>query len=217
MRRAVRFERIRQAPKILLKMLPACKALKTRAAEKHFWTPIPPSPNRSPIQFTTPERDKGRIWSWEDRTQVEGEKVFWRSAIAEARKKAALAAKKREANPNLFDRPQDLMGGPRRGSVDDKLRQIILHTELPLTGFTVRLFLENEAPQIGSGYRKVLCQFRGKNVALHHAGHTQTMKRGVFKELIAANKRYRIKARRPQLKLVVSNPPKLDERVSDAA
>ncbi|HEX2379213.1 MAG TPA: hypothetical protein VHI74_00530 [Methyloceanibacter sp.] len=44
-----------------------------------------------------------------------------------------------------------------------------------------------------------------------------TIWRDVFKDLVAANKRYRIKARRPQLKLVVSNPPKLDERVSDAA
>ena len=35
--------------------------------------------------------------------------------------------------------------------------------------------------------------------------------------LLNANKRYRIKSQRPQIKLVVSNPPKFDERVSDAA
>src|SRR5262245_8663959 len=78
--------------------LPASKPLKTNGAEKHLWTPIPPRPNGSPIQFTTPEGEKGRIWSWEDRTQIEGEEVFWRSAVAKAKKEAARAAKEREAN-----------------------------------------------------------------------------------------------------------------------
>jgi hypothetical protein len=41
--------------------LPASKPLKTNGAEKHFWTPIPHDA-RSPIHFTTPEGDKGRIW-----------------------------------------------------------------------------------------------------------------------------------------------------------
>jgi hypothetical protein len=44
-----------------------------------------------------------------------------------------------------------------------------------------------------------------------------TIWRDVFKNLVAANKRYRIKARRPHLKLVISNPPKFDGSVSDAA
>jgi hypothetical protein len=43
--------------------LPGSKALKTKGAEKHLWPPIPPAPTESPIQFTTPEGDKGRIWS----------------------------------------------------------------------------------------------------------------------------------------------------------
>jgi hypothetical protein len=195
----------------------ASKPLKIKDAGRQIWTPIPPGPNRSPIQFTTPERNKGRIWSWEARIQIKGEEVFWRSAIAKAKKEAALAAKERQTNRSRFDKPVDLMGGAQRGPVGRKLRQTILDTGLPLPGFTVRLFLKDEAPQIGSGYRKVLCQFRGKSVVLHHAGHTQAIKREVFKELIAANKRYLIKAQRPQLKLVVSNPPKFDERVSDAA
>ena len=48
---------------------------------------------------------------------------------------------------------------------------------------------------------------------LHHNGRTATMKRDAFKALLARNKR----PKRPQLKLVVSNPPKLDGRFSDAA
>jgi hypothetical protein len=69
----------------------------------------------------------------------------------------------------------------------------------------------------------VLCQFRRNKICLYHYREdgqwmrSTTIWRDVFKDLVAANKRYRIKARRPQLKLVVSNPPKLDERVSDAA
>ena len=189
--------------------------MKTKGAEKHLWTPIPPRPIGSPIQFTTPEGDKGRIWSSEDRTQIEGEEVFWGSAVAKA-KNEARAAKEREANAK-FDRPADLMGGSQRTPVDRGLRQAIFDAELSLSGFTVRLFLKDEAPRIGSGYRKLLCQFRGKKVVLHHAGYMQAIKREVFKALIAANRRYRIEPQRPQLKLVVSNPPKFDERVSDAA
>ena len=127
------------------------------------------------------------------------------------------ALKRRQNNRSQFDRPVDLVAGTQRGSVGRKLRQLILHTELPLRGFTVRLILQDEAPQIGSGYRKVVCQFRGKKVILQHSGYAQVIKRDTFKELVAANKRYRMEAQRPQLKLVVSNPPKLDERVSDAA
>ena len=195
--------------------LPASKALKTKGARKHFCAPIPPGRNSSPIRFTTPEGDKGRISTWEGRSPVRGEEVFWRSAIAEAKVQTAL--KRRQNNRSQFDRPVDLVAGTQRGSVGRKLRQLILHTELPLRGFTVRLILQDEAPQIGSGYRKVLCQFRGNKVVLHHGGYMQAIKREVFKALIAANKRYRIEPQRPQLKLVVSNPPKLDERVSDAA
>jgi hypothetical protein len=54
-------------------------------------------------------------------------------------------------------------------------------------------------------------------VVLHHAGYSQAINRDVFKEVIGANKRHRIEAQRPQLKLVVNNPPKFDEGVSDAA
>jgi hypothetical protein len=201
--------------------LPASKTLKTKGAEEHLWTPIPPGPNRSPIQFTTPEGDKGRIWV-SDRKDREGEDVYWRSAIAEAKKRAASAAMS-EANRSRFDSPVDLLNGRQRGRV--KLRKAILDTELvpPLKGFLVRLYFELEAPDIGCGQRLVLCQFRGKKIRLYHYREdgqwmrSTTVRRDVFKDLVAANKRRRIKAQRPQLKLVVSNPPKFDERVSDAA
>jgi hypothetical protein len=199
--------------------LPASKALKTKGAQKHLWTPIRPGPNRSPIQFITPEGDKGRIWV-SDRKDREGEDVYWRSAIAEAKKRAALAAKESKANRHS---PVDLVNGRLRGKVE--LRKAILDAELvpPLKGFLVRLYFELEASDIGCGHRLVLCQFRGNKVCLYHCREdgqwtrSTTIWRDVFKNLVAANKRYRIKARRPQLKLVISNPRKFDERVSDAA
>jgi len=196
--------------------------LKTKGAKKNFWTSIPPGPNRFPIQFTTPEGNKGRIWA-SGRKDRDGEDVYWRSAIAEAKKRAAKAAKKSEANRSRFDSPVDLVNGRLRGRVE--LRKAILDSELvpPLQGFLVRLYFELEAPEIGCGQRLVLCQFRGNKVRLYHHledgqwMHSTTIWRDVFKGLVAANKRYRIEAQRPQLKLVVSNPPKFDERVSDAA
>jgi hypothetical protein len=232
MRRAIRFERVRQAPKYCSKCarrgdgrsrgLPASKALKTKGAGKHSWTPIAPGPNRSPIQFTTPEGDKGRIWL-SDRKDREGEDLYWRSAIAEARKRGALAVKETEANRSRFDSPVDLVNGRLPGKVE--LRKAILDNELvpPLKGFLVRLYFELGAPDIGCGQRLVLCQFKGEEVRLYHYHedgqwmHSTTISRDVFKDLVAANKRHRIKAKRPQLKLVVSNPPKFNERVSDAA
>jgi hypothetical protein len=115
------------------------------------------------------------------------------------------------------------VNGRLRGKVE--LRKSILETELvpPLNGFLVRLYFELEAPDIGCGQRLMLCQFRGNKVCLYHYRvdgqwmRSTTVPRDVFRDLVVANKRYRIKAQRPQLKLVVSNPPKLDERVSDAA
>ena len=81
------------------------------------------------------------------------------------------------------------MNGTQRGRVE--LSQSILDTELapPLRGFRVRLMPQDEAPAIGSGQRLVTCQFRGTKVVLHHAGYTATIKRDVFKELVAANRR----------------------------
>ena len=73
--------------------------------------------------------------------------------------------------------------------------------------------LEMEAPVIGCGNRLVTVQFRTvkrkkkveKRVVLHCAGYTATIRREVFKELVASNKRCR-KRDKPTLRLVVSNP-----------
>ena len=80
----------------------------------------------------------------------------------------------------------------------------------PIKGFPVRLMFEMEAPVIGCGHRLVTVQFRTRKkkkveklVVLHCAGYTATIRREVFKELVASNKRYRNK---PTLRLVVSNP-----------
>ena len=68
-----------------------------------------------------------------------------------------------------------------------------------------------EAPVIGCGNRLVTVQFRTRKkkveklVVLHCAGYTATIRREVFKELVASNKRYR-KRSKPTLRLVVSNP-----------
>ena len=124
--------------------------MKTKGAEKHFWTSIPPGPNRSPIQFTTLEGDKGRIWV-SDRKDREGEDVYWRSAIAEAKKRAALAAKESEANRSRFDSPVDLVNGRLRGRVE--LRKAILDTKLvpPLKGFLVRPKGDRTNPRVRRG------------------------------------------------------------------
>ena len=85
----------------------------------------------------------------------------------------------------------------------------------PIKGFPVRLMFEMEAPIIGCGNRLVTVQFRTRKkkkveklVVLHCAGYTATIRREVFKELVASNRRYR-QRRRPTLRLVVSNPPRL--------
>jgi hypothetical protein len=51
--------------------------------------------------------------------------------------------------------------------------------------------LQDEAPNLGCGYRSVLCQFRRKAVLLHHAGYRSRMKREAFRQLVASNKRWR--------------------------
>jgi hypothetical protein len=118
--------------------------LKTKGAKTDIWTPIPPCETASPIPFTTPEGEKGRIWTKADRTRVKGEEVYWLVNIAEAIKIRDREAKERAAKRSIFDQPVDL-----------KLRKIILDTELapPLKGFWVNLMFQDQAPDIGSGQR----------------------------------------------------------------
>ena len=82
-------------------------------------------------------------------------------------------------------------------------------------GYKVRLYIEaeEELQALGCGWRNVIVELDGPQVRLHHNGRTATLKRDAFKALLTRNKR----PRRRKLKLVVSNPPKLNERVSDAA
>jgi hypothetical protein len=52
-----------------------------------------------------------------------------------------------------------------------------------LKGFRVRICVEaeKELQIFGCGWRIVTCQFRGKNVLLHHNSNTARMKRNAFK------------------------------------
>jgi hypothetical protein len=148
-----------------------------------------------------------------------GDSLHWRVQVAEAIKIAETETKERGTGLN---KPADLVGGRYwKSRVGKALRKRILETELqrPPTGFRVRLCFNDEVPAIGSGWRVVTCQFRGDRVILHHAGHKTTIKRDVFKERVAATRRCieRNGPKRPQLTLVVSNPPKFDEGLSDVA
>ena len=83
----------------------------------------------------------------------------------------------------------------------------------PIKGFPVRLMFEMEAPIIGCGKRLVTVQFRTckkkkveKLVVLHCAGYTAAIRREVFKELIASNRRYRKRNQaKPSLRLIVGD------------
>jgi hypothetical protein len=201
--------------------LSVSKHLKTKGAEKHFWTPIPPGPNTSPIEFTTPEGDKGRIWTWQPRNQVKGEEIFWRSAIAELKR----LGEKRCG-----------FSEPRKATSD--IIQVEGSSHVPLTrlkpnapardpnvlpdiwprpwGYKVNVYIEaeKELQELGCGWRTVIVEFDGSKVHVHHNGRRATMKRAAFKEFIAANKRYRKRAhrRKPNLTLVVNNPTPKPER-----
>ncbi len=72
---------------------------------------------------------------------------------------------------------------------------------------------EMEAPVIGCGKRLVTVQFRTRKkkkveklVVLHCAGYTAAIRREVFKELVASNKRHRKRNQaKPSLRLIVGN------------
>jgi hypothetical protein len=85
-----------------------------------------------------------------------------------------------------------------------------------LKGFRVRICIEGEKELqiLGCGWRTVTCQFRGKNVLIHHWGNTAKMKRAAFKQLVATMRA--IKPKRPRLRLVVSNPSQIIARAKAA-
>jgi hypothetical protein len=85
-------------------------------------------------------------------------------------------------------------------------------------GFKVRLLLQDEAPEIGSGFRLITVQFRGKKVKLHYGACTATITRVVFKELVASNRAYRKRDRaRPALRLIAGSKTPQLLNVEDAA
>ena len=183
-----------------------------KGAEEGFSAPIPPTKTGVHC-FSMSDGHRGRIWL-SDRKKRTGEEVYWRVNIADA---IRLAPPIKEVLSHVTT-PVDILGGRQRGHC--QLRKAILDAELAprMRGFWVRLCLEDEAPEIGCGLRVVLCQFRGKRVVLHHADYMATIKRDVFKALVAANKRYRKRNKlKPSLRLVVSNPPLALDQVRDAA
>ena len=158
----------------------------------------------NPIGFSLPDSTKGRVWLASDRnhSKLIGDDRLWRVNTEELLRQKDRLPKAIFWLPTAktLHRPIIVVGrnDPVR-DVDDALRTV--------KGFRVRICIEGEKELqiLGCGWRVVTCQFRGKNVLLHHNGNVATMKRPAFKALIAANKRLRRK--RPMLRLVISNPP----------
>ena len=131
----------------------------------------------SPISFRTPEGVWGRVW-----LGVGGGRDW---IIGDDRHWRRCI--KRATEPHA----------PR----EPRTKAIVSHG-----GFKVRLFLEDEAPEVGSGLRLVTVQFRGKKVKLHHWAYTATIKREAFNELVASNRRYRKRNQaKPSLRLIVGD------------
>ena len=207
--------------------LPASKLLKTKAAKTASKADVGSFvlaqirvQESQPVSFATSEGNRVRI-CLSGREDRKGEEVYWRVNLKELRR----------------------LGEKRRGfSEPREATAHIIATEgcshIPLTrlkpnpsardpncvqsdiwprpwGYKIRIYIEaeKELQELGCGWRNVIVELEGPRVRLHHNGRTATMKRDAFKALLARNKR----RKRPQLKIVVSNPPRLKERVSDAA
>ena len=160
----------------------------------------------NPIGFSLPDGTKGRVWLASDRdhSKIIGDDRLWRVNTEEL-------LRQRERRPKAISwlptaealrRPIIVVGrnDPVR-DVDDALQTV--------KGFKLRICIEGEKELqiLGCGWRIVTCQFRGDKVLLHHNGNIATMKRQAFKGLVAVNKNLRRK--RPNLRLVVSNPPRM--------
>ena len=141
----------------------------------------------SPISFRTPDGVWGRVWLGVGAQCVGGK---WRGGndwiIAD------------DSHWRLCIKRATELHAPS----EPRTKAIVSHP-----GFEVRLLLDDEAPEIGSGLRLVTVQFRGKKVKLHHWAYTATIKREAFNELVASNRRYRKRNQaKPSLRLIVSNP-----------
>jgi hypothetical protein len=159
------------------------KVLKSKVAESRFEEESVraqierKSCHLSPISFRTPEGVWGRVW-----LGVGGGRDWIIGDDGHWR-----CCIKRATEPHA----------PR----EPRTKAIISHA-----GFNIRLLLEDEAPEIGSGLRLVTVQFRGKKVKLHHWAYTATIKREAFNELVASNRRYRQRNQaKPSLRLIVGD------------
>src|SRR5262249_12674258 len=191
----------------------ASKALKTKDAWTDFVEGIPPS---QLSHLTTPDGDPAR-------TGREGEEVYWRVSIAELKDR-------REKRCDFSE--------PREATAD--IIRIEGNSHVPLTrlkpnppsrdpacvqadiwprpwGYNVRVYIEaeKELQELGCGWRTVIVELEGRHVHLHHNGRAATMKRDAFKAFLARNRNARRK--RPSLRLVVSNPPKVSAKFQEQA
>ena len=207
--------------------LPGTKILKTKAAKiasdaelGSFVLAQIRTQKSQPVSFTAPEGDRVRI-CLSGREDRKGEEVYWRVNLKELKR----LGKKRCGFSEPREAPADVIGTEGCSHIPlTRLKpnppardpQCVEPDIWPRPwGYEVRVYIEceKELQELGCGWRNLIVELDGPRVRLHHNGRIATMKRDAFKAFIARNKR----RKRLQLKLVVSNPPKFDERVSDAA
>jgi len=207
--------------------LPGSKPLKTKAAKAASEVDLGclvlaqiKGQASQPVSFTTREGERVKIWT-SDRKNRKGEEVYWRVNLDELKRP-----------------PQKHYGFSEPSEATSDVVRIEGNSRTPLTrlkpdsparnpncvqpdiwprpwAYKIRVYIEaeKELQELGCGWRNVIVELNGSKVHLHHNTRRATMKRDAFKAFLARNKR----PKRPQLKIVVSNPPKFDERVSDAA
>jgi hypothetical protein len=173
-----------------------------------------------PVSFATSEGNRVQI-CLSGREDRKGEEVYWRVNLKELKR----LGEKRCGFSEPREAPADVIGTEGCSHIPlTRLKpnppardpQCVEPDLWPRPwGYKVRLYIEaeKELQELGCGWRNLIVELDGPRVRLHHNGRVATMKRDAFKELLARDKR----RKRPQLKIVVSNPPKLKERVSDAA
>ncbi|MGH9549597.1 MAG: hypothetical protein ACRD3W_09485 [Terriglobales bacterium] len=170
----------------------------------------------NPISFITPDGRKGRVWLG---AAGVGNDLHWRSNLKDVpAEKCCGFVEPGEATADIVRIEGNFHVPATRQNADPPARdpQCVQDDIWPRPwGYKVRLHIEaeKELQELGCGWRIVIVELDGSRVRLHHNGRTATMKRDAFKALLARNKR----PKRPQLKLVVDNPPKLDGRFSDVA
>jgi hypothetical protein len=190
--------------------------LKTNPAETVREQVLAQRDKRNPINFITPDGRNGRVWLG---AASVGDDRHWRVNLKDLpAEKRCNFAEPRNATPDIIRIEGSSHIPLMRPNPNPPARDpacVQPDTWPRPWGYKVRLYIEaeEELQVLGCGWRYVIVELDGPRVHLHHNGRTATMKREAFKALLARNKR----PKRPPLKLVVSNPPKFDEGVSDAA